>query len=67
METSWQSAPIQIDGITVDVRADANGVELGKTVDGLYASDLHLTPEQARAIAGALTEGAARCLAAREA
>jgi len=64
---NWQSASVAVDGITIDIKADADGVELGKTVDGLYASDLHLTPEQARAIADALIEGAARCLAAREA
>lgn len=64
--STWQSSPIPVDGIEVRVHADADGVTLGKLVDGIYASDLVLTPEQAMQIADALTEGATRCLTARE-
>jgi hypothetical protein len=49
----------------VDVHADANVVVLGMVGDRIH-SDIHCTPEQAIELADALTEGAARCLAARE-
>jgi hypothetical protein len=65
MET-WQSKPLQINGMTIDVRANRDGVTSGRTVDGIYASDLLMAPEQAIEYAKALTEGATRCLAARE-
>lgn len=54
----WQSTPIKVDGMTVDVRADNHGVTQGRTVGGIYASDLLLTPDQARELACALIEGA---------
>lgn len=64
--SNWQSNTIEVDGFEVRVDASADGVDLGKVSGGIYASDLLLTPEQAMAIADALTEGATRCLAARE-
>lgn len=65
--SNWQSTPIPVDGIEVQANAAQDGVTFGKLVDGVYASDLLLTPEQAMELADALTEGAAKCLAAREA
>ncbi|MGC1550809.1 MAG: hypothetical protein WA777_19985 [Rhodanobacter sp.] len=62
----WQSASIQIDGMTIDVRANRDGVTSGRMVNGVYASDLLMSPEQAIEYAEALTEGAAHCLAARK-
>ena len=64
---SWQSAPIAIDGITIDIKADASGIDFGKTVDGVYASDLHLAPEDALAIADALQEAVIQCRSMRAA
>jgi len=64
--SNWQSNTIEVDGFEVRVDASADGVDLGKVSGGIYASDLLLTPEQAMALADALTEGATRCLAARE-
>lgn len=63
--SDWQSTPVPVDGIEVQVHAARDGVTFGKLVDGVYASDLLLTPEQACDIAEALTTGAAKCLAAR--
>ena len=63
--SNWQSNTIEVDGFEVRVDASADGVDLGKVSGGIYASDLLLTPEQAMALADALTEGATRCLAAR--
>jgi hypothetical protein len=63
--STWQSSSIHIGDIEARVHASDEGVTLGKLVDGVYASDLQLTPEQACALADALTEGVARCLAAR--
>ena len=60
----WKSNPIDVDGIEVQVQASADGVTFGKTVEGVYASDLLLTPEQACNLAEALTQAAAKCLAA---
>jgi hypothetical protein len=54
----WQSNPIEVDGMTVDVRAEAGSVTQGRTVGDVYASDLQLTPDQARALAVALIDGA---------
>jgi hypothetical protein len=64
--TSWTSNPIELTTATLDVKADVEGVTLGAQSDGSLLVDLHLTPEQAMALADALTEGATRCLAARE-
>lgn len=63
--STWQSNLIAVDGIEVRVHASVEGVTLGKLVDGIYASDLVLTPEQAMELADALTEGATACIAAR--
>lgn len=49
----------------VDVHADASVVVLGMVGDRIHG-DIHFTPEQAIELADALTEGAAKCLAARE-
>lgn len=35
------------DGLLVETRASLEGVTVGKQVDGVYASDMLLTPEQA--------------------
>ncbi len=61
---TWQSKPIAVDGIEVQVQADANGVTLGKVHDGVYSSDLLLTPSQAEILAASLQQAARR---AREA
>lgn len=58
--TTWQSNPIAVDGMTVDVRAEAGSVTQGRTVGDVYASDLQLTPHKARMLAYALLEGADR-------
>jgi hypothetical protein len=67
MSIIWESGPIQIrDELHVDVKASDSNVTLGTFNDAVQAIDLVLSPEQAMALADALTEGAARCLAARE-
>ena len=68
--STWQSETINVNGLDLQVQADAEGVNLGKTVDGIYASDLKLTDEQARELAYNLTiaarkHRAAKLLAAR--
>jgi hypothetical protein len=63
----WQSNPIAVDGISLQVHASTEGVDIGKVADTVYSSDLLLTPEQAMELADALTEGAAKCLAERSA
>jgi hypothetical protein len=66
MSTIWESGPIQIrDELHVDVKASDSNVTLGTFNDAVQAIDLVLSPEQAMALADALTEGATRCLAAR--
>jgi hypothetical protein len=64
---AWYSQPIHIPvhEFLLDVRADAEAVDAGRTVNGIYASDLRLTPEQALAYAAALQEGAIQCRAMR--
>jgi hypothetical protein len=55
----WQSTPIQIDGILMDVRTTESGnVVVGKEVGDVYAADTSLTPDQARTLAVALIDGA---------
>jgi hypothetical protein len=55
----WQSTPIQIDGILMDVRTTESGnVVVGKEVGEVYAADTSLTPDQARTLAVALIDGA---------
>jgi hypothetical protein len=56
--SDWQSNPIHVDEIEVRVHASTNGVTFGKVVDGIYSSDLLLTPDQARTLAVALIDGA---------
>lgn len=59
MNALWQSKPITVDGIAMDVRTNAAGkVVIGKQVGDVYAADLALTPDQARTLAYALLEGA---------
>lgn len=62
---AWQSNTIPVDGIEIQIHASDEGVTFGKLVDGVYASDLLLTPEQAMELADALTEAATACIAAR--
>ncbi|TPG50161.1 hypothetical protein EAH75_01300 [Rhodanobacter glycinis] len=55
---TWKSHPIQIRAtVFVEVRANAKGGVLGQS-DDVWFHDLHLTPEQMRAIAANLIEGA---------
>jgi hypothetical protein len=62
----YQSKPIHVDGILIDVRTNEAGkVIIGKQVGDVYAADTALTPEQAMELSDYLTEGAAKCLAAR--
>ena len=61
MIITWASAPIHIrDELQVDVKASAESVTFGTYNDAVQASDLVLTPDQARSIACALIEGADR-------
>jgi hypothetical protein len=62
---TWQSNPIAVDGVEVQVQASVEGVTLGKSVDGVYASDLLLTAEQTDALIAVLAEGKVQHLAAR--
>lgn len=62
---TWKSKPIEVDGIQLQIHVSDDGVTLGKIHDGVYSSDLLLTPEQAMELADALTQAAAKCLAAR--
>ena len=57
---TWKSNPIPVDGVQVQVHASDEGVVLGKSVQGIYASDLRCSPDQARSIAYALIEAANR-------
>ncbi|MBT2142718.1 MULTISPECIES: hypothetical protein [unclassified Rhodanobacter] len=67
MDILWASGPIQIrDELHADVKATASTVILGTYNDAVQASDLVLTPDQARTIACALIEGADAAEAARE-
>ena len=67
MPNIWVSEPIVIrDELRVDVKASAESVTLGTYNNAVQASDLVLTPEQAMELADALTQGAAKSLAARE-
>lgn len=62
--TTWTSKPIHIsDDLLIDVQASSEGVTCRKSVEGVYASDLLLTPEQATQYGQALTTGAAKSLA----
>jgi hypothetical protein len=58
--TTWTSAPIHVaDDLLIDVQASSEGVTCRKSVDGVYASDLLLTPDQAKQYGQALIEGSA--------
>lgn len=59
---TWQSEPLHIDGVTVDVKASVEGVTLGQSVDGVYASDTLLEPEQAIAYGNALITAGEKCI-----
>lgn len=64
--TTWTCPPINVsDDLLIDVQASADGVLIRKSVEGVYASDVLLTPEQAEQYGKALTEGAARSRAMR--
>lgn len=65
--TTWTSNPIHIsDDLVIDVQATSEGVVIRKSVEGVYASDVLLTQEQAEQYGKALTEGAAHSRAMRE-
>jgi hypothetical protein len=51
--------------MAVETRASLEGVTVGKQVDGVYASDTLMTPEQAMEHADNLTRAAAIVLQAR--
>lgn len=57
---AWQSNPIPVNGVQIQIQANKDGVTFGKSVDGTYASDLLLSPDEARSVAYALIEGAGR-------
>jgi hypothetical protein len=59
--TTWTSEPIHLStDLCIDVQASTDGVTCRKSVEGVYASDALLTPEQAEQYAKALIEGAAK-------
>lgn len=63
--TIWNAEPIHLaSDLDLHVSASAGVVTSGKTVNNVYASDLKLTPDQARAFACALIEGADKAEAA---
>lgn len=67
MDILWASSPIQIhDELHADVKASAEAVTFGTYNDAVQATELVLTPDQARTIACALIEGADAADAARE-
>jgi hypothetical protein len=64
---TWKSESIEIaPNVFVDVKANESGIVLGQG-DHVWFHDLHITPEQARAIADLLSQGIVECLAARQA
>lgn len=54
----WAAPPIEHDGLTLEVSATADFVDLGKTVNGVYASDVLLPADKARTYATAIWQGA---------
>jgi hypothetical protein len=59
--TTWTSDPIHVsDDLQIDVQASPEGVTCRKSVEGVYASDLLLTPDQAEQYGKALIEASAR-------
>lgn len=64
--TTWTSEVIHLSAdLAVDVQATEDGVTCRKSVEGVYASDVLLTAEQAEQYGKALIEGAAHSLAMR--
>ncbi|UPG89301.1 hypothetical protein L2Y96_18150 [Luteibacter aegosomaticola] len=60
--TTWTSPRIQLtDTVYVDVSASADGVTLGESANHTIASDMHLSPRNARLLAIALLQGAEEC------
>lgn len=58
--TTWTSEPIHVsDDLLIDVQATSEGVTCRKSVEGVYASDLLLTPNQAEQYGKALIEASA--------
>jgi hypothetical protein len=58
--TTWTSEPIHLSAdLAVDVQATAEGVTCRKSVEGVYASDVLLTAEQAEQYGKALIEASA--------
>lgn len=56
--TVWKSEPIEHEGMTLEVSATEGQVDIGKTVTGLYASDMVLPSAIARAWACAIWQAA---------
>jgi hypothetical protein len=64
---TWTSEPIHLShDLFVDVQASEDGVTCRKSVEGVYASESLLTPEQSKQYGEYLIEGAARSLAMRK-
>lgn len=63
---NYQSPTIHIDGIELSVHANAEGVTLVRTVDGVYASDLVIeSPDLAAHLGSYLIEASQRVRIAR--
>jgi hypothetical protein len=65
--SDWQSNPITVDGFEVIVHSSAKGITIGKTIDGIYSSDLLMEPEAGSELSEAVDAAVAYCLAARSA
>jgi hypothetical protein len=60
----WASQPIHLtEELALQVRATSDGVDLGKNVGEVFASETLLTPGQANDLAGALVQAATKCRA----
>lgn len=59
MSSNWNAEPIHLSPeLSLNTAGSADGVSCGKTINGIYASDLVLTPAQARAYAANLLRAA---------
>jgi hypothetical protein len=66
-EPVWTSEPVEHEGVTITVSVTEDGfVDLGKTIEGVYASDLLMPATQSDQVGRYLIEGAARSLAMRK-
>jgi hypothetical protein len=66
--SAYQSSPIQLNnGVTADVKADADGMTVGFQSDGVLLIDVNVTDMgNAALLIDALDRGMTHCLAARE-